>query len=279
MNVYRAEVFRYGKSFYGRMIMILVIPFAILVAAFLHYVSAGVSSDFLAAAGFSEQTITAIKGQMDGIAYIASAFSASELLVLLMMFPVILHISEDYEQNTIRCELQRSKSRAACYIARVLAAVTYAWGILLEYILISGIAAALFFRNVPEASEAIHEADDLKVYTSGATNMLKYPELMDSATAEKLLGTFEDIEDKEEFVKYVEEVINKDNSDIEIRIGDENSSEDLKDCSLVTATYKMPEGAKGTIGIIGPKRMDYKKVVTMLKNLTDELDDIFNNNE
>ena len=127
--------------------------------------------------------------------------------------------------------------------------------------------------------EAIHEADDLKVYTSGATNMLKYPELMDSATAENLLGTFEDIEDKEEFVKYVEEVINKDNSDIEIRIGDENSSEDLKDCSLVTATYKMPEGAKGTIGIIGPKRMDYKKVVTMLKNLTDELDDIFNNNE
>lgn len=154
MNVYRAEVFRYGKSFYGRMIIILVIPFAILVAAFLHYVSAGVSSDFLSAAGFSEQTITAIKGQMGGIAYIASAFSASELLVLLMMFPVILHISEDYEQNTIRCELQRSKSRAACYIARVLAAVTYAWGILLEYILISGIAAALFFRNVPEASEA-----------------------------------------------------------------------------------------------------------------------------
>ena len=127
--------------------------------------------------------------------------------------------------------------------------------------------------------EAIHEADDLKVYTSGMTNMLKYPELMDSATAEKLLGTFEDIEDKEDFVKYVEEVINKDNSDIEIRIGDENSSEDLKDCSRVTATYKMPEGAKGTIGIIGPKRMDYKKVVTMLKNLTDELDDIFNNNE
>ena len=154
MNVYRAEVFRYGKSFYGRMIIILVIPFAILVAAFLHYVSAGVSSDFLSAAGFSEQTITAIKGQMGGIAYIASAFSASELLVLLMMFPVILHISEDYEQNTIRCELQRSKSRAACYIARVLAAVTYAWGILLESILISGIAAALFFRSVPEASEA-----------------------------------------------------------------------------------------------------------------------------
>lgn len=125
--------------------------------------------------------------------------------------------------------------------------------------------------------EAIHEADDLKVYTSGATNVLKYPELANTASAEKLLGTLEDIEDKEEFAKHVEDVIQQDD-DIQILIGKENSDEDLKDCSLVTATYKMPEGAKGTIGIIGPKRMDYKKVVTMLKDLTGELDDIFNNN-
>ena len=125
--------------------------------------------------------------------------------------------------------------------------------------------------------EAIHEADDLKVYTSGATNVLKYPELANSASAEKLLGTLEDIEDKEEFAKHVEDVIQQ-GSDIQILIGKENSDENLKDCSLVTATYKMPEGAKGTIGIIGPKRMDYKKVVTMLKDLTGELDDIFNNN-
>lgn len=127
--------------------------------------------------------------------------------------------------------------------------------------------------------EAIHEADNLKVYTSGMTNMLKYPEIANSDSAEKLLGTFEDIEDKEDFIRYVEEAIQKDNSDIQVIIGQENESEDLKDCSLVTATYKLPEGAKGTIGIIGPKRMDYKKVVTMLKNLTGELDDIFNNNE
>ena len=151
MNIYGAEVFRYSKSFYGRMIMILVVPFACLTAAFLYYISNGISSDFLAAAGFSEQTVAAIKGQMSGI---ASSFSASELLILLMMLPVILHISEDYEQNTLRCELQRSKSRTACYIARMLAAVTYAWGILLEYILISGVIAALFFRSSHEMSVA-----------------------------------------------------------------------------------------------------------------------------
>ena len=127
--------------------------------------------------------------------------------------------------------------------------------------------------------EAIKEADDLKVYTSGATNMLKYPELINSQSAEKLLGTFEDIEDKEEFVKYVEDAISGEDKDIQIHIGVENQSEELKDCSLITATYKMPEGAKGTIGTIGPKRMDYKKVVTMLKNLTGELDDIFSEKE
>ena len=125
--------------------------------------------------------------------------------------------------------------------------------------------------------EAIHEADDLKVYTSGATNVLKYPELMNSASAERLLGTLEEIEDKEEFAKHIESVIAQD-GDIQILIGNENTDENLKDCSLVTSTYKMPERARGTIGIIGPKRMDYKKVVTMLKNLTGELDDIFNNN-
>ena len=127
--------------------------------------------------------------------------------------------------------------------------------------------------------EAIHEADDLHVYTSGVSNMLKYPELVNSSSAEKLLGTFEDMEDEEEFIKHIEEAVNDESSGIQITIGDENESDSLKDCSLVTATYKMPEGAKGTIGIIGPKRMDYKKVVTMLRNLTEELDDIFNNKE
>ena len=51
----------------------------------------------------------------------------------------------------------------------------------------------------------------------------------------------------------------------------------MNDCSLVTATYELEEGVRGKIGIIGPKRMDYDKVVTTLKNLTDELDTIFKN--
>ena len=64
-------------------------------------------------------------------------------------------------------------------------------------------------------------------------------------------------------------------NNIQIYIGDESPIKNIKDCSIITSTYELPEGAKGTIGIIGPKRMDYKKVVTTLKELTDELDTIF----
>ena len=110
--------------------------------------------------------------------------------------------------------------------------------------------------------EAIHEAQELEVYTSGA----KTSELL------------EKLEDKNEVSHLLEETTGKTNeSGIQVYIGDETPS--LKDCSLVTATYQMPEGAKGTIGILGPKRMDYKKVVSTLKNLTIELDEIFKKGE
>jgi len=121
--------------------------------------------------------------------------------------------------------------------------------------------------------EAIHEANELEIYTSGATNILKYPELGDISKTSELLETFED---KNELSHLLEKSINNEGEDgIQVYIGDETPVQNMKDCSLVTATYKMPEGATGTIGIIGPKRMDYKKVVSTLKNLTIELDDIF----
>lgn len=121
--------------------------------------------------------------------------------------------------------------------------------------------------------EAIHEANELEIYTSGATNILKYPEIGDISKTSELLEAFEN---KNELTNLLEKTVSTDGEEgIQVYIGDETPVQNMKDCSLVTATYKMPEGATGTIGIIGPKRMDYKKVVSTLKNLTIELDDIF----
>ena len=49
----------------------------------------------------------------------------------------------------------------------------------------------------------------------------------------------------------------------------------MEDCSVVTATYELSEGMKGTIGIIGPKRMDYDKVVDVMKQIMTQLDDYY----
>ena len=61
---------------------------------------------------------------------------------------------------------------------------------------------------------------------------------------------------------------------IQVYIGDETPIQTMKDCSVVTATYELGEGVKGTIGIIGPKRMDYENVMDNLRNLKVQLDKI-----
>ena len=69
----------------------------------------------------------------------------------------------------------------------------------------------------------------------------------------------------------------EDSTGIQVYIGDENQVSSMKDCSVVTATYELGEGMKGTIGIIGPKRMDYEKVVGTLQKLMKQLEDLYGN--
>ena len=125
--------------------------------------------------------------------------------------------------------------------------------------------------------ETISKADDLKIYTSGATNIFKYPELSDSGKASELIYALEEkqglsglVNDKDDSDKTED-----DNHGIQVYIGNETPVESMKDCSVVTATYELQDGMKGTIGIIGPKRMDYEKVVDTLKEMQTHLDDVF----
>ena len=69
---------------------------------------------------------------------------------------------------------------------------------------------------------------------------------------------------------------NSDNKGIQVYIGQESPIQAMKDCSVVTATYELGEGLQGTIGIIGPKRMDYENVVDSLKKLKVQLDEMVN---
>ncbi len=137
----------------------------------------------------------------------------------------------------------------------------------------AGIHSSIVSDVLDALAEAISEDEDLEIYTSGATNILKYPELSDSEKASNLLTAFEE---KDQLASLVSESLSDDeNTGIQVYIGNEAPIQTMKDCSVVTATYELGEGVKGTIGIVGPKRMDYEKVMGSLKNLKAQLDGIF----
>ena len=137
----------------------------------------------------------------------------------------------------------------------------------------AGIHGDIVGEVLDAVAEAIRADEDLEIYTSGTNNIFKYPELADQTRASELITTFEE---KQVLSTLVHETLADENSTgIQVYIGNESPIQSMKDCSVVTATYELEEGMKGTIGIIGPKRMDYDKVVGTLKTMMHQLDDLY----
>lgn len=137
----------------------------------------------------------------------------------------------------------------------------------------AGIHSQIVSDVIDAVAEAIKADEDLQIYTSGTNNIFKYPELADNQKASQLITAFEEKQVLNELV--AETMSGEENTDIQVYIGEEVKLQSMKDCSVVTATYELEEGMRGTIGIIGPKRMDYDKVVGTLKNLRHQLDDLY----
>ena len=126
---------------------------------------------------------------------------------------------------------------------------------------------------------AIGAADGIEIFTSGATNIFKYPELSGNENASRLISTLEEKELLTDLLTDSLEEIGENTTGIQVYIGEETPVNSMKDCSVVTATYEFEEGVYGKIGIIGPKRMDYEKVLDALKNVTGSLDKKFGKNK
>lgn len=140
----------------------------------------------------------------------------------------------------------------------------------------AGIHEEIVDQVLKSVADTIKEDEELEVYTSGATNIFKYPELSDSEKAKDLINAFEE---KQQLADFIEEASSEaegeaDETGIQVYIGNDSSIKTMKDCSVVTATYELGEGVKGTIGIIGPKRMDYENVLDNLKNLKTQLEHV-----
>ena len=110
--------------------------------------------------------------------------------------------------------------------------------------------------------------DRRMVELSGATNMLEFPEYSDVNKAKTFLATVEQRDSMYRMLKKAS------NMEFTVTIGSENEQTGLKDCSVVTASYRVNGTPVGSFGVIGPTRMDYARVLSILKNVQSSLSTI-----
>ena len=114
--------------------------------------------------------------------------------------------------------------------------------------------------------EAGGDASD--VIVGGSANLLEYPEYSDVTKARNFLAVLES-KDK------LRRIVGRDGGmEISIRIGPENQVPALNDCSIVTASYRVGDHSNGTLGIIGPTRMNYNRVISVLEFMGRALSDV-----
>lgn len=145
---------------------------------------------------------------------------------------------------------------------------------LLPRVCAAGINEDIFLMTVALICEAAAEADSGDIVVHNAKSILSYPEYSDVDKAREML---EFLEDKEAIRSLIaEDSTDAAGYDVRARIGTENKSEILNNCSLVTVNYSVDGKNTGKIGVIGPKRMNYAKVFASLDLISHEIDKIIN---
>ncbi|MGH7384040.1 MAG: heat-inducible transcriptional repressor HrcA [Candidatus Rokuibacteriota bacterium] len=100
---------------------------------------------------------------------------------------------------------------------------------------------------------------DRTLYVSGATNMLDHPDLSDTATLRSMLRA---IEDKARLIDLLSRMAEE--RGLQVMIGRENPVEDMRGCSLITSTYTYRDQVLGVLGVVGPRRMPYSEVMSVV---------------
>ena len=135
----------------------------------------------------------------------------------------------------------------------------------------AGSAYGLVSLVVSLAKEVLEALEDGPVYTAGASHILDHPEYRDVDKAQKLLSYL----NEEQSLANVLDLPALSEDNTKILIGPENVADELKDTSVVLASYDIGDGMKGVIGVVGPTRMDYAKVAAKLSYVADGLSKLF----
>ena len=119
--------------------------------------------------------------------------------------------------------------------------------------------------------DVLNEESEFNVYTSGMKNLLSFPEFSDLDKAREL---FQALEERDMLITLLDSNSGGDN--IQIVIGNENNMSHMRDCSLIKTHYSINGQNSGSIGIIGPTRMDYPQVVSVLAAIVSNINNIVN---
>ncbi len=119
---------------------------------------------------------------------------------------------------------------------------------------------------VDSVDKIFNDIGSEKTIISGAKNILSQPEFEDH---EQLQSVIELIENKDVIIHILDKKLT-DSTDLNITIGKENRDEKFSDYSLITKEYKVGE-LKGTLGIMGPKRMDYSRIIAAVVYIAEQL--------
>lgn len=108
--------------------------------------------------------------------------------------------------------------------------------------------------------------EDSRVISNGVTEIFRYPEFRNDMDRTK---SFLEAIHRQDLLSYLFSTVQDDS--VSVRIGEENGMEELSNCSVISATYKINGRPVGTIGVVGPTRMDYDYCVSVIETLTNEL--------
>ena len=139
----------------------------------------------------------------------------------------------------------------------------------------AGSSYGLISLVVSFAMEVLEEMESGAVYTAGASHILDHPEYQDVGKAQKLMSY---LSEEQSLIQSLALPTMGDDT-TKILIGPENVAEELKDTSVVLASYDIGDGMKGVIGVVGPTRMDYGKVAAKLSYVADGLSKLFGQTE
>jgi len=127
----------------------------------------------------------------------------------------------------------------------------------------------IFNAILPVLYETLNTTDSSEVFMEGTTNIFNYAEYNDIDKAKEILALFND---KESLMALFNPQEN-----ITISIGDENYKQQAKDCSIISAEYSFRDRPIGKIGLIGPRRINYSKVITIMAEVIKELNNMLRN--